>query len=77
MKNLDILHQGKSVKFDHDAQLVRIEREERGHGDRYEQLQPDAMTTINRGFIGNRVDICLNSYLMKVVLSLDGVRERL
>ena len=59
----DILHQGKSVKFDHDARLVRIEREDRGHGDRYEQLQPAAMPTINRGFIGTRVDVCFEFIL--------------
>ena len=62
MKELDILH-GERIKFDHDAQLVRIEREEKGHGDRYEELQPAAMPNINRGFIGTTVDVCFECIL--------------
>ena len=62
MKELDILH-GERIKFDHDAQLVRIKREENVHDDRYEKIQPATMPNINCGFIGTMVDICFGFIL--------------
>jgi len=63
VKELDVLHQGISIKFDHDARLVRIEREERGHGDQYEELQPTTMPNINHSLIGIRLDVCFEFVL--------------
>ena len=60
VKVIDATHKEKSVQLDHNARMMRIDRESIGQGDRYEKLQPTLMPKIERRFIGTRLDVCFD-----------------
>ena len=63
VKELDALQQETSIDFDQNARKVRLDRESRGHGDRYSELQPTTMPEIVNNFIGTRLDVCFKFVL--------------
>ena len=60
VKVIDATNQEKSVQLDHNARMMRMDRESRGQGDRYEELQPTLIPKINPSFIGTRLDVCFD-----------------
>ena len=63
VKELDVVQEETSIDFDENARKVRLDRESKGHGDRYSELQPTTMPKIDNKFIGTRLDVCFKFLL--------------
>ena len=46
--------------MDHNARMMRIDRESIGQGEQYDELQPTSIPKIDPRFIGTRLDVCFD-----------------
>ena len=58
-----------SYEFDQQERHTTLERKAVGVGDRYYNMNPTSAPAIDKGLIGNRLDVCLQYFLD------DGITE--
>ena len=51
-------YENQTEKFETDGQNLRVERELAGFGDRYGNMQPSSMPSVDKKIIGKRLDVC-------------------